>query len=53
MFIFSDPRIPDMERGRKLEGITLYDIAPSVLDCIQTKTPSDMLGEKILSKAQS
>jgi len=52
MFIFSDPRIPDTERGRRLEGITLYDIAPSILDCTQTKTPADMLGENILSKAQ-
>ncbi len=53
LFIMADPRIPSSERGRELEGITLYDVAPTVLDCLGVKIPDDMLGQKILDKAGS
>lgn len=53
VFILSDPRIEESARGRELKGITLYDIAPTVLDCLGLKVPVDMLGRKILDQARS
>ena len=53
IFIVADPRIPDSARGNELEGITLYDVAPSVLDCLRVKIPADMLGGVILNKGQA
>jgi predicted AlkP superfamily phosphohydrolase/phosphomutase len=52
IFLFADPRIPASARGRELKGISLYDIAPSVLDCLGLQVPPDMLGRKILDRAR-
>lgn len=51
LFILADPRIAESERGRELQGISLYDVAPTVLDCLGLKVPADMLGARILEKA--
>ncbi len=51
LFILADPRIAASEGGRELEGISLYDIAPTVLDCLGIKAPAELLGERILEKA--
>lgn len=53
IFILADPRVSASDRGREMEGITLYDVAPTVLDCLGLKVPTDMLGRKILEKARS
>ena len=53
VFILADPRISASDRGRKREGITLYDIAPTVLDALGLQVPGDMLGRKILDKGRS
>ena len=52
IFILADPRVPAQDRGRALGGITLYDVAPTVLDCLALKVPTDMLGQRILEKAR-
>ena len=52
VFILADPRMSASDRGRELEGITLYDIAPTVLDSLGLQVPGDMLGRKILDKAR-
>lgn len=53
LFILADPRIAPSDRGRRLDGITLYDVAPTVLDCLGLKVPADMLGQDILDNAGS
>jgi len=50
LFVLADPRISASEQGRKVEDISLYDIAPTILDCLNTKAPSDMLGRNIFDK---
>ena len=51
VFVLSDPRIAVSEQGRNLENISLYDIAPTILDCLNTKILPDMLGRNIFTKA--
>jgi predicted AlkP superfamily phosphohydrolase/phosphomutase len=51
VFIMADPRLAQSERGRNLDGITLYDVAPTVLECLGVRTPDDMLGRRIQDKA--
>ncbi|MEW6442678.1 MAG: alkaline phosphatase family protein [bacterium] len=51
VLIMADPRLPQAERGRRLEGVTLYDIAPTVLEALGVPVPSDMLGRRIRDKA--
>ncbi len=51
IFILADPNIQSSEQGRKLENITLYDIAPTILSTLKVKTPPDMLGQNIHQKA--
>ncbi len=51
IFIAVDPRIPPGDAGRRLEGVSLYDIAPSLLGCLGVRVPADMLGREILAKA--
>ena len=51
VFVYCDPRVPADLAGRELDGITLYDIAPTILDCLRQPIPSDMLGQSILHKA--
>ncbi len=36
-----------MKRGRKLERMTIYDVAPSILDLMNMEVPSDMQGKVI------
>ena len=51
VFVMADPRLAQSERGRKLDGITLYDVAPTVLEGLGVRTPDDMLGRRIQDKA--
>lgn len=51
VFVLADPGLPDSQRGRKLEGITLYDIAPTVLESLGIRPPEDMIGASIRKKA--
>jgi len=51
VFVYCDPRVSGAQAGRELAGISLYDIAPSVLDCLRVHVPADMLGQGILEKA--
>jgi predicted AlkP superfamily phosphohydrolase/phosphomutase len=51
VFVMADPRLAQSERGRNLDGITLYDVAPTVLECLGVRTPDDMLGRRIQDKA--
>jgi predicted AlkP superfamily phosphohydrolase/phosphomutase len=44
IFIMWDPKA---KRGKKLEGVTLYDVAPTVLDTMGIQVPSDMEGKVI------
>ena len=43
----ADPDIPAALRGQNLQGITLLDIAPTVLERLGIKPPADMLGRVI------
>lgn len=45
MFIYSDPR--RSLGGRELDGICLYDIAPTLLDEMGQPVPPDMIGKAI------
>ena len=51
LFVLADPRIAASQRGRELQGISLYDIAPTVLGCLGLGAPDELLGERILEKA--
>jgi predicted AlkP superfamily phosphohydrolase/phosphomutase len=44
IFIMWDPRA---KRGRKVEGVSLYDVAPTVLDAMGIEVPADMEGKVI------
>jgi len=50
VFVLADPRISTSEQGRNIENISLYDIAPTILDCLNTKSPPDILGRNIFEK---
>lgn len=53
VLILSDPRIPDSQKGKEIQGVTLYDIAPTILGRLGVKIPGDMLGKDILSEPLS
>ncbi len=52
IFVFKTDRAKlagiGLKRGQKVEGLSLYDIAPTVLDCFGVSVPSDMIGRSIL-----
>jgi len=45
IFIFHDPR--NEGGGKRIEGLEIYDIAPTVLSMFDVKTPEDMIGKAI------
>jgi len=44
IFIMWDPR---QKRGKKLEGLSLYDVAPTVLETMGIQVPADMEGKPV------
>jgi len=49
VLILTDPGIPEPKRGRELKGLTLYDVAPTVLNRLGLKIPADLVGRNLLS----
>ncbi len=53
IFIMADPEIPETMRGVRLDGCSVYDIAPTVLTCLGIKPPEDMLGRIISGQTRA
>ena len=47
IFIFNGPAVPQAVRGSRLEGVTLYDVTPTVLDLFGLDIPDGLVGKKI------
>jgi predicted AlkP superfamily phosphohydrolase/phosphomutase len=53
IFIMADPDIPEGLRGSNLDGVSIYDIAPTVLRRLGLEPPGDMLGKVITAPTGS
>lgn len=47
IFIMADPDLPESLRGSSLDGVSIYDIAPTALRRVGLEPPRDMLGKVI------
>jgi predicted AlkP superfamily phosphohydrolase/phosphomutase len=51
VFVMVDPDLPENQRGLMLQDLSLYDIAPTVLNRLGLIPPQDMLGKIITAGA--
>ncbi len=51
VFIMTDPDIPELLKGSQIEGLSLFDVAPTVLDRLGMSPPDGMVGNVIRTDA--